>query len=68
MKKFFILLMVVLMLAGLAFTSFAQWNGNQYAKNIDTIGEPPRDGSCGDWLNPEECDPIGDEHKYKRDN
>jgi len=48
MKKFFILLMVVLMLAGLAFTSFAQWNGNQYAKNIDTIGEPPRDGSCGD--------------------
>jgi hypothetical protein len=50
MKKFFILLMVVIMLAGLAFGSFAAKpaspgrNGNQYAYDQD--GEPPRDGSC----------------------
>ena len=48
MKKFFILLMVVLMLAGLTFTSFAQWNdnenGNEYA--YDQEDGPLRDGSC----------------------
>jgi len=48
MKKYFILLMVVLMLAGLTFTSFADdhpgRNGNEYA--IEQDGEPLRDGSC----------------------
>ena len=44
MKKFFILLMVVLMLAGLAFTTFARQNGNEYAYLQD--GGPLRDGSC----------------------
>ncbi len=47
MKKFFILLMVVLMLAGLTFTSFAHQNGNEYA--WDQLNEEPlRDGSCND--------------------
>jgi len=46
MKKFFILLMVVLMLAGLTFTSFAQRNGNEYAYNQED--GPLRDGSCQD--------------------
>ena len=45
MKKFFILLIVVLMLAGLTFTSFANQNGN--------VEEPP---NCV-----EDCDgPIRD--------
>jgi len=44
MKKFFILLIVVLMLAGLSFTSFAGQNGNQYA--YDQEDGPLRDGSC----------------------
>jgi len=39
MKNFFILLMVVLMLAGLTFTSFAG-NGNTYA------GENGYEGDC----------------------
>ena len=46
MKKFFILLMVVLMLVGLASTSFAQWNGNEYA--YEQEDGPLRDGSCRD--------------------
>jgi hypothetical protein len=50
MKKYFILLMVVLMLAGLTFSSFAQWKGNEWAKDVG--GTPTRDclkdGSCQD--------------------
>jgi hypothetical protein len=53
MKKFFILLMVVLMLAGLTFGSFAMndtpgWNGQEHA--YDQGGDPirDRDGSCQD--------------------
>jgi len=69
MKKFFILLIVVLMLAGLTFTSFAakpdnpRWNGNEHAYDQD--GTPLRDCVVTDWPNPDECVPIGDEHKYK---
>ena len=66
MKKFFILLMVVLMLAGLTFTTFAGQNGNEYAYNQED--GPLRDGSCQDWLNPDECvpEPVGDEYKGTR--
>ena len=54
MKKIFILLMVVLMLAGLTSISFARWNsdeqGNEYAYDQIEQGEegPARDGSCND--------------------
>ena len=63
MKNFFILLMVVLMLAGLTFTSFAHQNGNEYAYNQED--GPLRDGSCQDCPDPEECDPIGDGPQYR---
>ena len=65
MKKFFILLIVVLMLAGLSFTSFAGQNGNEYA--YDQEGGPLRDGSCQEWPNPDECVPIGGEYKHGKD-
>ena len=58
MKNFFILLMVVLMLAGLTFTTFAGQNGHEYANN--QVDGPLRDGSCQDWPDPDECVPIGD--------
>ena len=68
MKKFFILLMVVIMLAGLAFSSLAKQTGYQNANLQD--GEPTRDclkdGSCIDCPNPDGCVPEGDEHKGDR--
>ncbi len=47
MKNFFILLMVVLMLAGLASTTFAKWNGIEVPPNCEEDCDGPiRDG----WL------------------
>ena len=65
MKKFFILLMVVLMLAGLTFTTLAGQNGNEYANNQEDGPLRVRDGSCQDCPDPGECDPIGDGPQYR---
>jgi len=67
MKKLFILLIVIFMLVGLTFTSFAKqnYNGNEYAYNQED--GPLRDGSCQDCPDPEECDPIGDGPQYRGD-
>jgi hypothetical protein len=69
MKKFFILLMVVLMLSGLIFTSFAGRNDN--GRNGAGEGDCLQDGSgdaCPnpDCPNPDGCEPDGDEHKWGR--
>ena len=55
--------MVVLILAGLTFATFARQNGNEYAYN--QIDGPLRDGSCQDCPDPGECDPIGDGPQYR---
>ena len=73
MKKFFILLMVVLMLAGLTFSSFAVKQQGEGNGDCDQ----KRDGSCLDSSllagddctnpncpNPDGCVPVGDEHKW----
>jgi len=63
MKNFFILLMVVLILAGLTFSSFADWtgNGNPDVGDRDCL----KDGSCIDCPNPDGCVPIGDGPQYR---
>jgi hypothetical protein len=65
MKKNFILLMVVIMLAGLAFGSFAEWTGNGRTDVGDPIRDCLKDGT-GDYCpNPDGCVPTGDENKHK---
>ena len=74
MKKFFILLIVVIMLTGLTFSSFAakpddpQWNGNEYANNQEDgpLRDCLKDGSCIDCPNPDGCVPEGDGPKQKK--
>ena len=77
MKKFFILLMVVLMLAGLTFSSFAGPKGNgDCVRDKDGTGDNCQDpvdsvlvsNDCPnpDCPYPDDCVPIGDqENKYK---
>ena len=68
MKKIFILLMVVIMLAGLTFTTFARQNVPKGNGDCDRL----QDGSCSDSVcpnpdcpNPDECIPIGDGPHYR---
>ena len=68
MKKFFILLIVVIMLTGLTFSSFARQNGNEYANNQEDgpLRDCLKDGSCIDCPNPDGCVPEGDGPKQKK--
>jgi len=65
MKKFFILLMVVIMLTGLTFSSFAVWTGKGVSGVGDQIRDCLKDGTGSDCTNPDGCDPIGDGPQYR---